>query len=820
MKIFRRIFRRKSSLAYGCLLWWALCGFPLPASAQPQFQPRIVSIAVTNIGAQSVSESLVRANIRVKEGDIFNQNAIDDDIKNLYATGYFEPNIRIGLDRLPNGIALLYILTPRLKVTDILFTGNKKYSTAKLMRKINSTGKETKNRIGQPLDERQFFMDAQEIKKMYEKAGYPKTKVEPKVTADERAGRATVTFEITESPKVKIEDVIFEGAQAFKQSKLRKTIKTRRHWWLSWLTQSGTLKEEQLEDDKDKLAEFYRNAGYIDFDLKEVQQVQTNPRRVTLRFMVSEGRQYKVGSVDFKGVTLFPTNDIVKELKMGAGKTFTPKGLTRDMSTVQDIYGTKGYIDAQLIARKNPNVETGNMDLLYDINERDKSYIEKIEIKGNTKTKDRVIRRELSVAPGEVFDMVRVKRSVDRLKGLNFFEEQFGVDAQPEPTDVGKDRKNLVVTVREKNTGNIQLGAGFTSIDSLLGFVEVTQGNFDLFNAPSFQGAGQKARLRLQIGTERKDFLVTFIEPWFLERKLEFSTDLYHRELNFLSDNDTYSEQATGMRLGLMKAIGTENLRAGVSYTLESVNILLNENLHGPIVVPDNSVFPPAVNIIPANVCDEIAREAGRRLVSKVGTSLVYDTTDNILLPSKGSRSEFRAALAGGPFGGEVNFYKLELKHARYIKGFLPGHLLELGASTGVAESFNGDIDVPLFDRFFLGGLDSLRGYDYREIGPHCEDIPGRDEPLGGDTFWFGTAEYSVPIVERVRAAVFYDIGMVYADPYHWDFSEYADNWGLGIRLLLPIGPLRLDYGIPIHNSSGKTGSGKFQFSAGYRRDF
>jgi outer membrane protein insertion porin family len=792
-----------------------LWGFPLPASAQLlQIQPKVISITVSNVGAQAVSESLVRANIRVKEGDVFNRNSLDDDVRNLYATGYFE-NVRVADERRADGVALLYLVWPRLKLTDILFSGNKKFSNSKLMKKISTAGKPAKNRIGQPLDERQFFLDAQEIKKAYEKAGYPKTKVEPKVTADERAGRATVTFEITESPKVKIDDVVFEGAQAFKQKKLRKTIKTRRHWWLSWLTQSGVLKEDQLEDDKDKLAEFYRDAGYIDFDLKEVQQVQVNPRRVTLRFIISEGRQYKVGAVDYKGVTLFPTNEVTSKLRMGVGKTFTPKGLSKDMETVQELYGTKGYIDARVVARKNPNVETGNMDLVYDVNQGDKSYIEKIEIKGNTKTKDRVIRRELAVAPGEVFDMVRVRRSVDRLKGLNFFEEQFGVDAQPEPTDV-PNRRNLVVTVRERNTGNLQVGAGFTSIDSLLGFVEITQGNFDLFNAPSFQGAGQKARLRVQLGTERKDIVATFVEPWFLERKLEFSTDLYHRELNFLSDNDTYSEQATGMRLGFLKALGTENLRAGLNYTLESVNIDLNDNLHGDIVVPDNNTFPPTVSFLPANVSDEIAREAGRKLVSNVGGSLVFDTTDSYLLPSKGSRSEFRAELAGGPFGGEVNYYKLELKHAHYIKGFLTGHLLELGARTGVAEAFNGDIDVPLFDRFFLGGLDSLRGYDYREIGPH--DRFG--EPLGGDTYWFGFAEYSVPIVERVRAAVFYDIGMVYQDSYHWNFGQYADNWGIGLRLILPIGPLRLDYGIPIHNSSGKAGSGKFQFSAGYHRDF
>jgi len=732
VKIFRRILRRKSSLAFGCLLWWALCGFPLPATAQPQL--KVLSVTVSNVGPQTVSESLVRANIRIKEGDFYNRNSVDDDVKNLIATGYFA-NVRVADELSPEGIALLYIVQPKLKITEVLFTGNKKYSSAKLMKKVVNLRKETGHRVGEPLDEYQVFADAQEIKKLYEKAGYPHTKVAYRFAPDERAGRVSVTFEITESPKIRISDVVFDGATEFSQRKLRRTLKTRRHWWLSFLTQSGVLKEDQLEDDKEKLAEFYRDAGYIDFELKEVQHVQPDPRHVELHFIVSEGRKYKVGAVIFKGFTIFPTNDVYAKLKMGVGQTFTPKGLSKDMEIVQDLYGTKGYIDAQVGVRKLPNTQTGTMDLTYDVVEREKSYIEKIEIKGNTKTKDRVIRRELSVAPGEVFDMVRVKRSAERLRGLNFFEDQYGVDTQPErDRDLPPDRRNLVVAVREKNTGNIQLGAGFTSIDSLIGFVEVTQGNFDLFNFPSFQGAGQKARMRLQLGTERKDALISFVEPWFLDRKLEFSSDLYHRELNFLSEDDTYSENATGMRLGLMKALGTELLRGSLSYTLENVEIELNDRLHfGYTNAPGR---PPIITEVPANVSEEIFREAGTRLVSKVGSSLVFDTRNSYLFPTKGQRSELRGELAGGPFGGDVDFYKIELKHARYIKGFMEGHLLELGARTGVAEAYNGDIDVPIFDRFFLGGLDSLRGYKYREIGPHDEF----GEPLGGDTFWFATA--------------------------------------------------------------------------------
>jgi outer membrane protein insertion porin family len=800
VKIFRRILKRKKLLAFGCLLWLALSGFSTAALAQvPPF--KVARITITNIGPSAVSESLVRANIRVREGDTYNRLSIDDDVRNLYATGYFL-NIRVAEERIDDGLALLYLLQGRPKITDLLYVGNRKYSKEKIAKKVTS-------KIGEPMDERKLFTDAQEIRKMYEKAGYPKTDVKYVLNIDERAGRGTVTFEVTEAPKIRIDDVVFEGATAFKQKKLRKVVKTHRHWWLSWLTRSGTLKEDQLEEDKDRLAEFFRDAGYIDFDVA-LQQVRTGPKKVALHFIVSEGRPYKVGAVGFNGVSLFPTNDVQKQLKMGVGQTFTPKGLGKDTEAVQDLYGTKGYIDARVGARKNANIETGTMDLAYHVEEGDKSYIEKIEIRGNSKTKDRVIRRELSVSPGEVFDMVKVKRSKQRLEGLNFFEK---VETQPEPTDV-PNRRNLIVQVAEKNTGSMSVGAGFTSIESLVGFVEVSQGNFDLFNPPNFTGAGQKIRLRAAIGTELQNYQITFIEPWFLGRKLEFTTDLFHRDLNFVSTSDTYSERDTGIRLGLRKALGSEFLIGGVSYTLEDVDIRLNNNLHGPLNVQVPG-FPDVHHISP-NVSPEIAAEARNLLISKVGASLAWDTRDSFLLPTKGQKSELRAELAGGIFGGDADYYKLEVSHARYIRGFAEGHLLELAARVGVGEAFGDSKDIPLFDRYFLGGLESLRGYRYRQIGPR--DV--FKEPLGGDTMWFGTAEYSIPIVERVRFAVFYDIGMVYRDPYEFKFSQYADNWGFGIRLNLPIGPLRLDYGVPIHNSVGRAGNGRFQFSVGYTRPF
>jgi outer membrane protein insertion porin family len=447
-----------------------------------------------------------------------------------------------------------------------------------------------------------------------------------------------------------------------------------------------------------------------------------------------------------------------------------------------------------VLARRKPNVQTGTMDLFYEIEEGNRSYIEKIEIKGNTKTKDRVIRRELAVSPGEVFDMVRVKRSRQRLEGLQFFER---VDTRAEPTDV-PDRKNLVVAVSERNTGNVALGAGFSSVDSILGFVELTQGNFDLFNPPYFMGGGQKMRLRAQMGAERQDYELTFIEPWFMGKKLALSVDLYHRELSYVSENDYYDERRTGMRFGLTRALGSDFLIGGVSYTLENIGIF-----DVPIEAPRS-----------------IKEEEGDRLVSKVGLSLAFDTSNSVLLPDRGQRTEVRTELAGGPFGAETDFYKLELTSHWFFRGLYEGHVLELAGGVGTVERYGDSDTVPLFDRWFLGGINSLRGFRYRDVGPK-----EREEPIGGKTYWLGSAEYSVPIIERLRFAVFYDIGMVYEDAF--SFQEdgqtgvYNDNWGVGVRLNIPhLGPLRLDYGIPIKSDDDNESSGRFQFSVGYKRPF
>jgi outer membrane protein insertion porin family len=825
----------------------------LPAAWGQLGTAKVAGIQIQHVGPASVSDELVRANIRVKPGDMYFPAAVDDDVRNLYTTGLFY-NVRVAASNSAAGLVLTYIVQGNPRLTEIRLQGNKKLSDSKLRKTISS-------KVGEPFNERKLFTDTQELQKLYQKKGYPRTEVKYSFSIDENTGRAVATFEIKESPKVKIKEVDFVGAKAFTQKRLRKVIKTRKRWMFSWITGSGVLKDEQFEEDKEKLSDFYRNGsgkagegGYLDFEIKAVEFLYPSPTEMIIRFVIYEGTQYRVGSIKFSGNSIFSTTQLTNGLRqvhvskgekvkagpnglgMDVGDVFTPKGLSKDTEDVEDFYGSRGYIDVsppKLNVIKIPNTESGTMDLQYQIDEGQKSYIEKIEIRGNTKTKDKVIRRELAVSPGETFDMVRVKRSKQRLEGLQYFEK---VDTRPDPTDIPNHR-NLIVSVDEKNTGNLTLGAGFSSVDALVGFAEMTQANFDLFNPPTFTGGGQRFRLRLALGTQQQDYTASFVEPWFLGRKLSLGVDLYYRDLAYLSLNSEYDVIKGGGRVSLTRALWSDFLIGSVSYTLEDVNIRLNPGFYGPHPVtlsgqgpfggsPSGPILGPAGaggpgSFVPGNVPNAIVQETGWNLLSRVGGSLAYDTRNSVRLPDKGQRTEVDAEFVGGPLGGDKEFYKLELKTGWYFKGLAKGHVLELVGRTGVAQSLQSE-DVPFYERYYLGGLYSLRGFKFHSISPR---EPGFSEPIGGDTYWFGSAEYSIPIIEQergigVRFAVFYDVGNVAAAPYSWGRENFDDNYGLGLRLNLPIGPIRLDYGIPITHDQYNSGSGQFQFGVGYTREF
>ncbi|PYJ30881.1 MAG: outer membrane protein assembly factor BamA [Verrucomicrobia bacterium] len=467
-------------------------------------------------------------------------------------------------------------------------------------------------------------------------------------------------------------------------------------------------------------------------------------------------------------------------LKMKNGSVYSPKQLHDDAKAVADAYGSGGYVDLVVTPESIP-AGPALVDVHYKIEEGDRSYLNRVNIEGNTRTKDKVIRREVLVAPGDVFNTVRADTTKKRLESLGYFSK---VETYPEETDV-PGRKDLTILVQEKRTGSLSFGGGFSTVDQLVGFAELTQGNFDLLNWPSFTGGGQKFRLRVQYGTQRKDFLLNIVEPYFLDRRLSLSGSLFYSEADYLSVD--YSQRNYGFSFEIRKPL-TSFMYASLGYQLQNVDIY-NVPFTAPVTIQE---------------------QQGTFTESKILGSLVFDRRDNPLLTRAGQRISYSPYIAGGFLGGDVQIYGWDIEGSQYFPLKWDTILLFNGEIATVDTWGNGPF-VPIYERLYLGGANNLRGFPFREVGPQQNG-----EPIGGESMARLTVEWTFPIIEKARGALFYDSGFVNADPWKFDFSHLASDIGAGIRLNLPIGPMRLDYGYPLLRD-GYHGGGHFNFSVGYQ---
>jgi outer membrane protein insertion porin family len=467
---------------------------------------------------------------------------------------------------------------------------------------------------------------------------------------------------------------------------------------------------------------------------------------------------------------------------MKEGTVYSPKGLKDDAKALVDGYGAGGYVDLELKPQSTP-AGPGVIDITYNIQEGVRSFVQRINIVGNSRTKDKVIRREVLIAPGDLFSTPRVDVTKKRLENLGYFSK---VETYPQDTDV-PGRKDLTIEVEEKRTGALNFGAGFSTIDSLVGFVELTQGNFDIMNWPAFTGGGQKFRAKVQYGTQRKDFLLALTEPYFLDRPLSLGGQAFYSEADFLSS--VYSQRNVGFAIDLRKPLNPF-LSVSLDYRLEDVEL-----------------FNVALGLSP-----ELLRELGAQLKSVVGVTFTWDTRDSAFLTHSGHRVVYSPFVSGGPLGGDSQIWGFDLEGSQYFHLWWD-NILVLNAEFATVSNWGGNDDfVHIFDRLFLGGSNNLRGFNFRDVGP--KDHNG--EPLGGKTLLRATVEYTFPIIEHVRGAVFYDVGSLNESSNQLGTQHIGSDFGIGVRLDLPIGPLRIDYGIPIQKDGNDNG-GKFNFNVGYQ---
>jgi outer membrane protein insertion porin family len=745
-----------------------------PQAAAPQGPPIVRSIDVEYTGPGTVSKERILAQMRTRVGQPYSNEVVEQDIAALYKTGSIQ-NVRIFAQPQGDGLRVIVAVQTRSILREIVIDGAERVKAQRLR-------KEIKLKLNQPVNEQQLEEARQKIIEVYQGRGFTDVSVQFRIDPiDEKRGTARVVYTVTEGVKGAVSRINFEGNTHFSQKVLRKQMKTRGKTPISFLDKSGRFDDVQLQQDLDKIREFYQDHGYIDVEIKDVRRERQENGPMILTIVIAEGPQYHVGKLIISGYQNTTEQKIRALLKMKEGSVYSPKQLRDDAKAVADAYGSGGYVDL-VVQPEGAPAGPAVIDVHYNIEEGVRSFVNRINIEGNTRTKDKVIRREVLVAPGDVFNTVRVDITKKRLENLGYFAK---VETYPEDTDI-PGRKDLTILVQEKRTGSLSFGGGYSTIDQLVGFAELTQGNFDLFNWPSFTGGGQKFRLRIQYGTQRKDFILSLTEPYFLDRRLSLNGQVFYTEANYLSSE--YNQRNYGFAMELRKPLTTYTY-ATFGYQLQDVDIF------------DVSV----------SASDFIKSQQGSTTESKIFSGVVYDSRDNPLLSRRGQRFTFSPYIAGGFLGGNTQVYGLDFEGSQYFHLPWDTILLINGEVATVSQWGNGS-DVPIFDRLYLGGSNNLRGFPFREVGPQDEN----GEPVGGKSMWRTTIEWTFPIIEKARGAVFYDTGFVNSGEWSFGFNHIASDIGIGLRLDLPIGPLRLDYGYPVQRD-GYHGGGRFNFNVGYQ---
>jgi outer membrane protein insertion porin family len=760
----------------------------------------ISSISVQLEGPDTIGKSFILQNLQIETGIPYKSNAIDKSITNLMETGAID-DVKVFLDpdlTTDSEVALVFKVRTKSRIGKIIFEGNKKISNGKLEKSIEIS-------VGELFDEAEIKTDQGSLQELYLEKGFWNSQIDTQIVRDEGKRSVSVIFNIIENEKRKISKIIFEGNKNISDKKLLKAMQTAPwRFWRFWSKRSR-YQPAILEEDLDKLRTLYRDEGFLDVTIKQsgVKIIPQGKNSLNIVLEVTEGKRSYFGEITIVGNQVITSEELKSltnrgDTELKTGDAYSPTLLSREVNRLRKKYGEKGYLDARVISIRKPNVVTGQIDLRFEITENNKFSVNSIQVRGNEKTKTIAIMRELALAPGETFDLLRMETSEARLRNTRFFEK-VTLDDEPitsQDPELQSSRRNLVVNVEEGRTGHVSFGVGFSSLEKAMMFAEFRQGNFDIMRWRSphrLQGDGQKFRLRLKLGARSNEARLALEEPWFMNRRVAAGFELFREKSDYYSSY--YDEMRAGFEVYFRKRL-FELVEGRLFYSLEDVKI---DDVSTAVGVPS---FIKEEDL----------------LISKVGLSLTRDTRNSILFPSEGSIVTIRKEFAGGPFGGDADYGRFEIQGAKFIETFDPmEQVLSVVGRSGTLGRFDGeDADVPFFEKFFLGGPYNLRGWDYREAGPQSSS-----EPRGGNSYSYLSAEYTFKIADPLRFAFFYDGGFLRTGDFKFfpgdDMQGWHDNWGLGVRIMVMGMPLRLDLGFPITDPTNTGGSPQFHFSGGTR---
>lgn len=706
-------------------------------------------------GNNRIEEDAIKSEIKSREGDVLSRKALREDLKRIYGMGYFE-DVKVVKEDIPTGKEVTFVVSERPFIKRIEIGGNKFIRKEEIEEVIDINP----NTI---LNFDRIEKNVKNIIRLCRDKGYWMAEVDYRVYYL-KTKEAIVAFMIEENRKIKIREIRFVGNKVYSDDELLDIMKTSKKGFFSWLTDSGVLREEVLDQDIDRIRSFCSINGYARAKVGKP-EITFEKKGIYIAIPVDEGKQFKIGSVDIRGDLIEEKEVLLKGLKTTPGKIYDPRLLREDVANLTDKYARLGYAFADITPLSSLDREDQLVHLTFDIRKGREVYFERITITGNTRTRDKVIRRELKVVEGDLYDKGKLGRSYERVNRLGYFEEVSFDTAKGS----GDDKLILNIRVKERPTGTVSAGLGYSSVDDVIAMVNISESN--LF------GRGQKLSLSANVGGESRSYSLGFTEPWLFDTPISAGFDIYDVEREYTD----YDKHADGGAVRFGFPITEDYTRLYLTYKREKVEI-------------SNIRYEESI----------LKQEEGTSSTNSMSVALVRDSRDSPIFPSKGSRNSISIEYAGGFLGG-TNYFTKYIGSTTWYFPLVWETVFMCRGVVGYAHGNEGR-EVPLFERFFLGGINSIRGFEAYSVGP--KDLKTGDV-IGGTQELLFNLEYIFPLIKEagLKGVVFFDAGNAFNKKGDFDgtgpYGDFArlrtprlrTSVGGGIRWYSPMGPLRLEWG-------------------------
>ncbi len=727
---------------------------------------REIITGVRVVGNKRIEADAIERVIRVKAGDVLRAGELSKDLKSIYKMGYFE-DIRVEAEESEGGKLIVFHVKEKPTIRKISFSGNHVFKDEKLRENLSIS-------TGSILNIFTIKSNIEQLQAMYKEKNYHNIKITYTIN-DRDNNQADIEFVFEEGEKIKIKEITFQGNRTFSDKKLKKLIGTSEKGFFSWITSSGEFNREDLGQDAARLMAYYHTEGFIHAKVADP-VVDFEDKWIFITFKIEEGERFKVGTIDVDGDLILPRARLMPGLQIFKEPFFNRETVRRDVLWLTDLYANAGFAYAEISPLTKEDSENLLVDITYSAQKRDKVYFENIEISGNTRTRDKVIRRELRIFEQGLYSGSRLKRSVRNLTRLDFFED-IRVDT---PKGSADDKMNVKINVMEKPTGTFTFGAGYSTVDDFFVTGSVSQRN--LF------GRGHILKLSGQVGGVSDLYNLSFTEPWMFDIPLSGTINLYRTRREF----DTYDKTSMGGGLGVSYPI-YDFTRASLAYRYDVTDI----------------------SEITDDASDNIEELEGKNATSAVTTAVTYDSRDRAFNPTQGQDHNLTYTYAG--LGGDVGFNKVVGELGWYIPVY-KGLVTFLHGKSGYVSELDGFL-LPDYEKFYLGGLNSIRGFGFQDINIRTVNSAGQIAEEGGESFVQFNFELTYPLFKDlgIVGVVFYDTGNVFGPDDSIDLGTLRQAAGYGIRWFSPIGPIRIEGGHildPIE-AYGEDSSVNWEFSMG-----